>query len=225
VRVVWSIGGHIHADRRLLPPTHSPGKALQRRRRASTTRPGSAATLGLAASLARRLREGSAIARVLDRVTHSTHGIGLFYKKRNCVPMAFVFTRFSPIITGLWSITSTRNNEFDFAVPPLTGIFPLNGAHVARTETYFLLAAHHRDDLPVERDSLAQVAVCFHEHAAPTLRIAGRPVCSVFLAGARVVESGRRVKAGEATAQRRPEGGLEATAASWTVGSEKDGSV
>jgi hypothetical protein len=35
--------------------------------------------------------------------------------------------------------------------------------------------------------------------------------------------SGRRVKAGEAIAQRRPQGGLEAPDASWTIGREEDG--
>jgi len=47
--------------------------------------------------------------------------------------------------------------------------------------------------------------------------------CSVPLAGAKIRASGHRVWAGEAIAKRRPEGGLDAAAASWIIGSEGDG--
>ena len=46
---------------------------------------------------------------------------------------------------------------------------------------------------------------------------------ALFRAGAKIRASGHRVKAGEATAQRRLEGGLEAAAGSRTMRGEEDG--
>jgi hypothetical protein len=48
-------------------------------------------------------------------------------------------------------------------------------------------------------------------------------LCPVVLIGAVSLVSGCRVQAGEAIAQRRPQGGLDAAPASWTIGSEEDG--
>jgi hypothetical protein len=53
--------------------------------------------------------------------------------------------------------------------------------------------------------------------------LAERLELALFLAGVKIRASGRRVKAGEAIAQRRPKGGIEAADVSRTMRGEEDG--
>ena len=46
--------------------------------------------------------------------------------------------------------------------------------------------------------------------------------CSVLLAGAQTMGAGTGSRLGEADRMRRPQGGLEAVATSWTMGAEED---
>src|SRR6266496_4141843 len=99
---------------------------------------------------------------MLDRVTHSTHGLGLLHKEIDRVPVALVLAGLGPVIAGLRHITSARHVEPDLTIPPFTSVPPSDGAHVGRAETHFLLALHHRDGLAVEDDPRAHVSGRFH---------------------------------------------------------------